>query len=135
MKTKFNTSFLVLPSHTNHHFPLIFGGAFFSELDIAAYSCVRQLLFDSECDNAVTYKFTGEFIKPSFLGDIIYIECEITEMRFKTISVNVNAFREPSPTENVESNERIHVAKADFVFVTMKGGEYVNHNLTLGELK
>jgi acyl-CoA hydrolase len=129
MKTQFKTSFLVLPKHTNHHFPLIFGGAFFSQLDIAAYSCVRQVLFNSECDNAVTYKFDGEFVKPSFLGDIIYIECEITEMRFKTISVKVDAFREPSPTDHVENNERIHVAKANFVFVTMKNGEYVNHNL------
>jgi acyl-CoA hydrolase len=131
MNTKFNTSFLVLPDHTNHHLPLIFGGKFFAELDIAAYSCVRQLLYYTDCDNAVTYKFNGEFHKPSYMGDIIYIETEITEMRHKTISVHVMAWREPAPTENINCPEKILVASADFVFVTMRNGQYVNHGLNL----
>ena len=133
MKTKFNTSFLVMSKHCNHRSPLIFGGKFFSELDEAAYTCVRQVLFNSECDNAVTYKFDGEFIKPSFMGDVIYIECEITEMRFKTITVHVQAYREPEPTEKVEDASHILVATADFVFVTMQKDKYVNHGLTLQE--
>jgi acyl-CoA hydrolase len=131
MNTKFNTSFLVLSTHTNHHIPLIFGGKFFAELDIAAYSCVRQVLYQTECDNAVTYKFNGEFHKPSYMGDVIYIESEITEMRHKTITVKVMAWREPPPTGKAEDSQRILVASADFVFVTMKNGEYVNHGLSL----
>jgi len=132
MNTKFSTNFYVLSKHTNHKIPLIFGGAFFSELDLAAASCVRQVLYGTECDNAVTYKFEGTFHAPSFMGDIIYIDAEIVEMRYKTISVKVEAYREPEPTSEINDAKRIHVASANFVFVTMKEDKYINHGLSLG---
>ena len=131
MNTKYETSFLVLPTQCNHKFPLIFGGAFFSQLDLAAACCVRQLLHYTNCDNAVTFKYNGTFHAPSFLGDMIYITAEVTEVRLKTISVRVEAYKEAHPTEEIKEPKREHVATADFVFVTMLGDKYVNHGLSL----
>ena len=52
-------------------------------------------------------------------------------MRHRTISVKVKAYREPDLTDKKENKERIHVASANFVFVTMKNEKYVNHGLSL----
>jgi acyl-CoA hydrolase len=131
MNLKYETNFAVLPIHTNWKIPLIFGGAFFSQLDLAAASCVRQVLHLSECDNAVTFKFNGTFHAPSYMGDMIYIYAEITEMRQKSITIKVEAYREPHPTGEIIEPKRIHVASAEFVFVTMKDGKYQNHGLSL----
>ncbi len=105
---------------------MVFGGAFFAELDKAAAVCVSRALHDSECDSAVTHKYEGTFHKPTYAGDIIFIDCEIVELRKKAIVVRVSAYREKHAVKG-----RDFVAEANFVFVSRKEGQYHPHGLTL----
>ena len=127
---KHSNSFVVMPTHTNYMYPLIFGGAFMSELDLCAATLVNKLVKKSEtADSAVTHKADFTFYKPSFAGDVIYMEAELLELRHKAIKVRVESYREPR-----DEDQRYHVATAIFVFVTRKGEAYVNHNLTMEDL-
>jgi len=134
MNTEFSTSFWVFPEHANHNFPMIFGGAFFAELDKAAATCVRRFLYDSaNCKDAVTYKFEGSFIKPCYVGDLIYLNAEIKSAGQKSIVVEVEAMRE-RPDISLEL-----VGSAKFVFISLETGKiasadgslpYAKHGLT-----
>jgi acyl-CoA thioesterase YciA len=122
---KHSNSFVVMPTHTNYMYPLIFGGAFMGELDLCAATLVNKLVKDSRnVDNAVTYKADFTFHAPSYAGDVIYMDAEVVEMGKKSIVVKVEGYREPRT-----SHDRIHVATAKFVFVTRRGNEYRNHLL------
>jgi len=127
MNLKFSTNFVVMPSDCNYHFPMIFGGAFFSKLDLAAACAVSRLLHDSECDSAVTHKVENlEFLAPAECGDIIFIDCEIVELRKKSVVVAVIAKREKRAQEGQDL-----IAKANFVFVTKLGKQFHPHGLSL----
>lgn len=126
MNLLFNSAFSVLPKHCNYHFPMIFGGAFFAEMDLAAAMTVSRLLHDSECDSAVTHKFEGEFLSAAESGDIIFLACEVIELRKKAVVVDVTAKREKRATKGMDL-----IAKAKFVFVTKKNGEFHPHGLAL----
>jgi len=116
MNLTFETNFLVLPKHANHHFPLMFGGEFFSEMDLCAVSCVERFLKDSPtCTSAITHKFTGEFLKPPYVGDLIYLEAEILETRNKSIRLNVTAKRDENDV----------LAKVEFVYISIKNADTV----------
>jgi len=107
-------------------YPMIFGGHFFSEMDLCAACCVNRLLHDSECDSAVTHKFEGTFHAPTENGDLIFLEAEVVELRTKAVVVVVKAFREKRAVAG-----RDFVAEAKFVFVTKKDGLYTKHGLSL----
>jgi acyl-CoA hydrolase len=124
MNLTFETNFTVLPKHCNYHIPMIFGGEFFAQMDLAAAMCVSRLLHDSECDSAVTHKFSGEFLAAAEMGDIIFLKCEVTELRKKAVVVSVVANRE----KRTEPGQDL-IAKAEFVFVTKKNGIFAHHNL------
>lgn len=127
MNLVFENSFTVMPTHCNYMFPMIFGGAFFSELDLCAACCVNRLLHDSECDSAVTHKVLDlTFHKPAFAGDIIFMKAVVTELRNKSITVTVTAEREKRASPG-----RDHIVDAKFVFVSKKDGEYHPHGLSL----
>ena len=114
MNLKHTTNFTVMPGHTNPMFPLIFGGAFFSELDLCAAQAVKRLLYESKTSRtAVTHKFEGTFLMPCYAGDLIFLEAEVTETRKKAIVVEVKAFREKG------SDKRDLVAEAKFVFIAI----------------
>ena len=130
MNLKYDTSFVIMPGDCNAMFPMIFGGAFFSRMDLCAAVCVSRLLHDSECDSAVTHKFSGTFHVPTELGDIIFLYAEVKELRHKAIRVEVRAYREKRCRP-----ERDFVAVAEFVFVSRKGGKYHPHGLTMPEEK
>lgn len=123
---KFETTFTVLPKHCNYMYPMIFGGAFFSELDLCAASAVSRLLHDSDCDSAVTHKFEGTFHAAAESGDIVFLQAEIVELRKKAIVIKVEAFRERRSTSG-----RDKVADARFVFVSKKGGNFHDHGLVM----
>lgn len=128
MKLTNKTDFIVMPANTNY-MNIIFGGFFMSELDKAAATVVNRAVRESDSvDKAVTFKFNVEFSKPSFAGDIITIESEIANFGKKSILVKQKAYR-----ESREKADKELVAIADVVFVTMKGNEYVKHNLTIEE--
>ena len=130
MNTLFETNFTVLPKHCNYHLPMIFGGEFLAQMDLAAAMCVSRLLHDSECDSAVTYEFSGRFLAAAEMGDIIFLKCEVTELRKKAVVVSIVADRE----KRAEPGRDV-VAKAEFVFVTKKDGVFTPHNLKNDLLK
>lgn len=126
MNLKFETSFVVMPSHTNFMAPMIFGGAFFSEMDLCAASAVTRLLHDSMCNSAVTHKFEGTFHAAAECGDLVFLEAEITDLRYKAVVVEVKAYR-----ERRSGPKRDFVAQSKFVFVTRKDGQFHPHGLTM----
>ena len=125
MNLELDTSFIVMPDMCNYmkiaDQPMIFGGAFFAEMDKAAAICVSRLLHDSECDSSVTHKFSGTFHKPAKCGDTIFLAAKVTELRRKGIEITVVAEREERT-----SPDRDKVAEAKFVFVSRKGNDYGN---------
>ena len=113
MNTKFNTNFTVYPTDANNMFPMIFGGAFFAQMDKAAATTVKRLLYGSDqCKACVTHKFEGTFHKPTYVGDLILMEATVESLGKKSVVVDVQAFRE-------KDNEKELVAEAKFVFVTI----------------
>lgn len=125
---KDSTSFIVMPKDLNY-MGIIFGGAFMSQLDLAAATLINRAIRQSEtADKAVTFKFEVEFSKPCFEGDIVTIESEIVEVRKKAIVVKLKAYRESrtDPTKQL-------VAVCNTVFVSMNENHYVNHQLKLGK--
>lgn len=126
MNTHFDTTFVVMPSHCNYMFPMVFGGHFFSEMDLCAASAVSRLLHDSECDSAVTHKFSGVFHDAAMCGDLIFLHAVITELRVKSVKVSVKAYREKRSEKG-----RDFIAESEFVFVTKKDGKFHPHGLQL----
>ncbi|MBS1722500.1 MAG: hypothetical protein JSS66_05775 [Armatimonadetes bacterium] len=131
LRTTFTSSFIVMPEHCNYRLPQIFGGAFMAQLDLCAASACTELLqfSDSPCDNAVTYKVLElTFHKAAQLGDIVFMEATVVELRNNAIVVQVEAYRQPREDK---FPERIHAATSKFVFVTLKGDKYHPHRLEL----
>lgn len=134
MINKFETSFIVMPSHCNYLAPMIFGGALFSELDLAAASCVNEALYSSECDSAVTYKILeSTFLAAAQCGDLVIIKAEITELREKAITIKVDAWRQPrSKAFQCDGyRDQIKIAEFGFVFLTRLNGAFHAHGLKL----
>lgn len=116
MNLNFETNFVVMPRHTNYMYPMIFGGAFFAELDLCAAQTVARLLYSSEtCKASVTHHFEGKFHKPCYAGDMIFLTGEVVELGKKSIVVEVKAYREKRGT-----GQRDFVAEAKFVFISVK---------------
>lgn len=118
MFTRLETCFTVFPQHTNSLSPLIFGGAFFAEMDKAAAIAVRRLLYSSptKCTNAVTHRADVVFNKPCYQGDLIFLNAEIVKVGHnKSIVVNVKATRETF----VDGPRRELIADINFVFVSI----------------
>ena len=128
MNLEFETNFVVMPKHCNYMYPMIFGGHFFSEMDLAAASCVNRLLHSSECDSAVTYKFEGTYHAAAESGDLIFLYAKVIELRSKAVVVSITAYREKRAEE-----KRDFIAKAKFVFCTKKQGQFHPHGLTLND--
>jgi acyl-CoA hydrolase len=127
MNTVFETNFVVMPQHTNYMAPMIFGGALFSELDLAAASCVTRLLHDSVCDSAVTFKCQDlTFHAAAECGDLVFIRAEIVELRQNAVRVQVDAWRERRAQAG-----RDKIADCWFVFVTKLDGKFHPHGLVL----
>ncbi len=128
LKRSFETNFVVMPADCNYMYPMIFGGAFFSKIDLAAASCVAIALRDSPlgCDSAVTHKFSGTFHKACESGDLVFIKCELVSSRTKSLVVDVKAWREKRSSHNREL-----VAEAEFVFVSRKNDKIYPHGIIL----
>ncbi len=142
MIKQYNTSFTVYPEHTNCHSPLIFGGAFYGQLDKAAATAVKRLLYESKfCKAGVTHRYEGAFHKPCYMGDLIFVEASITSLGKKSIVIEVLAFRENPPLIPFMTCSRELVAEAKFVFVSIQNADeldhkpkslpYMDHGLTL----
>jgi acyl-CoA hydrolase len=126
MNLEFDNSFTVLPKHCNWMYPMIFGGAFMSELDLCAAMAVSRLLHDSECDGSVTHKAGFTFHRPAEAGDIIFMKAKITGLRNRGIEIKVKAYRE----RRAEAGQDL-IADAEFVFVSKKDGQFHDHGLSM----
>lgn len=120
---KYDTSFTVMPEHVNYSAKIIFGGAAFSQLDLAAAAAVRRMLYNSEyADGAVTHKASVTFHCAPVLGDIIFIKAVITEAKDRHFVIRVHA-----DVERYGTGKKFSFADAKFVFVAKKGEAFVKH--------
>lgn len=145
MNTVFETNFTVMPTDANHMSPLIFGGAFFSEMDLCAANTVRRFLYDSEtATGAVTHKVEDlTWFMPCYVGDLVYLRGQVVSCGQKSVVVSVLAERErKNPLKiTTSSSYRDTVAEGTFVFVTIATDDgvkdrpvflpYVRHGLKI----
>jgi acyl-CoA hydrolase len=121
------TYFTVLPKHCNHHIPMIFGGEFMAQMDIAAAMLTAKLLVSSKtATHAVTHKFEGEFMAAAQMGDIVQLHCTVSELRKKAIVIMVEAHRQK---RGEPMND--YIAWAKFIFVSKNEDKFVEHGLSL----
>lgn len=119
------TNFKVYPPHTNSMAPLIFGGAFFSEMDKTAANLVCRFLASasSVCSHAVTHQASTIFHKPCYLGDLLFVRSEVMSVGKKSIVVRTVAERESFACKTLK---REMIAECDFVFVSIANENATN---------
>lgn len=118
MNTVFETNFTVMPTDANYMYPLIFGGAFFAQMDLCAARTVQRALYGSPCDGAITHKVDNlQWFKPCYVGDLIFLRGEVTKLVWKSIVVRVTGQREID-------NKKEDVAVGDFTFLSIKKGDF-----------
>lgn len=101
--------------------PIIFGGEFMSQLDLAVAHCVRYCLFfnNSPCTSAVTHQMAFKFLAPCYVGDTLRLVAEIKEARKKAISGVATAYRLDQSAKEKNEAAWEKVAVAEFVFITV----------------
>jgi acyl-CoA thioesterase YciA len=127
-RLKFDSNFTIMPQDCNYTQKVVFGGTMLAQMDITAAACVARLLRISDfAESAVTHIVENvTFLKPSHVGDIIFLHAEVVEMRKKAIVVQMRVEKEERC-----SDDRTLVATGKFVFVAMNGDSYVHHGLDL----
>ena len=149
MNTVFETNFTVMPTDANYLSPLIFGGAFFSQMDLCAAQTANRALHDSttrpkpnqlSCKAAITHIAEVKWDKPCYVGDLIFLRGEVVEFGTKSIVVELSAWREKRG-----SPDRDKVASGKFVFISIDNYDnldqhpdllpYVPHGLKMPEMK
>ncbi len=114
LNTEFQNVWPIMPKNTNY-MEIVFGGDFMAQLDLCAAQCVNRFLHDSVCVAAVTHKAEFTFLKPCYVGDLIFMSAKIVEPRTKAIRVSVVGEREKRAVAG-----RDKVVEASFVFVTVR---------------
>src|SRR5688572_17268075 len=110
-------TFTVFPEDLNYAGTL-FGGKILAEMDLAAANTARKLLYQTNCDTAVTASISMvNFQKPSYLGDIIEMACNVTRLGRTSIDIHVHVIKE-SKRGKTET-----ICEADFTFVSIKDGK------------
>lgn len=110
----FQTNFTIMPKDANYMYPMVFGGALYSEMDLCAAKCVDLFLVPSECKAAVTHKSKVEFMKPTYVGDTIYLYANVVSTGKKSVVVFVSAYRNRRGETNLTK-----VAEGEFIFVSV----------------
>lgn len=127
---EFTTYWTIMPKDTNYMFPLVFGGAMMSQVDLAAATHARMLLNWTSCDKAVTHKANFNFTGRSYAGDTIRFESKLVEVRDNSMRFIVDAYRSPLPEANKPMATSFeHIGKHELVFVTMTGDQFTSHKL------
>lgn len=116
MSHRFYTNFTVMPTDANYLTPLIFGGAFFSQMDICAAQTVQKVLngCNARAKHAVTHKAEVTWLKPCYIGDLIHLTGQVLSVSKKSLVIDVRAERQKRLDHTLE-----YVGSAEFVFVTM----------------
>jgi acyl-CoA hydrolase len=95
MATEYETraEYLVLPADANDLYPLIFGGAFYSQMDRCAAIVARKFLKSTACKVAVTHISEVVFHLPSYSGEVLEIVGDVVSAHKKSIVIKVHAWR------------------------------------------
>lgn len=124
------TYWTIMPKDTNYMFPLVFGGAMMSQVDLAAATHARMLLNWTTCDKAVTHKANFSFTGRSYAGDTIRFVSRVAEVRDNAIRFLVDVYRSPLPTDGAPMSIGFeHIGSHELVFVTMTGDKFTPHHL------
>jgi acyl-CoA hydrolase len=94
------TYWTIMPKDTNYMYPLVFGGAMMSQVDLAAATHARMLLNWTNCDKAVTHKANFSFTGRSYTGDTIKFVSRVKEVRDNSIRFVVDVYRCPLPDQS-----------------------------------
>ena len=129
-------SFTVMPKDcnfnnnvNNNKNDILFGGKLLYEIDYAGAKIVRRATYGLDIDMIVTASLDKiNFEKPSFLGDIVSMEAVVKSLGKSSISIRIIVSRE-SLIGEIE-----RVCSANMVFVTMKNGKPIPHNLNFEKL-
>src|SRR5580700_3657625 len=115
-------SFTVFPDDLNYKGSL-FGGKILAEIDLAALKAVRRMLYNSDCDTAVTASIDRvDFLKPAKLGDIVELTATIYKLGRTSVSVFVHVTKED------EYGIIEKICDARLVFVSLKEDKPHPHN-------
>jgi acyl-CoA hydrolase len=124
------TYWTIMPKDTNYMFPLVFGGAMMSQVDLAAATHTRMLLHWTGCDKAVTHKANILFSAPSYAGDTIRFDSKLVEVRDNSLRFIVEVYRIPLTDNTVPKQITYeHIGTHELVFVTMSGESFTPHRL------
>lgn len=127
---KLTTYWTIMPKDTNYMYPLVFGGAMMSQVDLAAATHVRMLLNWTNCDKAVTHKANFNFTGRSYAGDTIRFDSRVAEIRDNSIRFVVDAYRSALPQNEIPMETAFeHIGQHELVFVTMAGNQFASHKL------
>lgn len=127
---EFTTYWTIMPKDTNYMFPLVFGGAMMSQVDLAAATHARMLLNWTSCDKVVTHKADFDFGTRAYAGDTIRFDSKVVEVRNNSIRFIVDAYRSALPDGSKPMGICFeHIGKHELVFVTMTGDQSTPHKL------
>jgi acyl-CoA hydrolase len=127
---KFQNSFLVFPQDVNN-VNTLFGGRLLSAMDESSAILASKVIYGTGCSGAVTKKVSEIiFHTPSYVGDLININCEVK--KFGKSSMDIFVFCE---REDLKKNgEKELICSAMFTFVAIKKVDGKNiphpHNLS-----
>jgi acyl-CoA thioesterase YciA len=120
-------TFTVFPEDLNYAGTL-FGGKILAEMDLAATNTARKLLYNTSCDTAVTASLSlVNFQKPSYLGDIIEMTCNVTRLGRTSIEIHVQVIKES------KRGKTDKICEATFTFVSIRDGKPHPHFCKLSD--
>ena len=123
MNLTYKTSFIVMPKDCNYMYPMVFGGAMLSEMDLCAAGAVRRALYYSECDSSVTVNVTDvNFYRAAVCGDIVKLRGDIWKTGSKSILVRVLGWVDTAEGEHL-------VCSGMFTFVSRLKEIFTPHEL------
>lgn len=128
MNTEYITDFTVFPEHINT-VGTLFGGVLLSKMDIAAGTLARKVLYKTNAEGAVTASMDKvDFLAPGHVGDLVIIKSVLKSLGKSSMTIKCKVYRE-------DMNGTIEkMCTAIFVFVAMKDGKPIVHNLSFEKL-
>ena len=122
---EYKYSFTVFPDALNYSGTL-FGGKLLSEMDVAASNTARKLLYNTPCNGLVTVHLSEvHFTSPGLLGDIIELNCLVTDLGNTSVTIEVEVLKED------QYGHGDSICKARFVFVALRDGKPYPHGKSM----
>lgn len=126
---KYSYDFIVFPQNLNN-LGTLFGGVLLSHMDIAAATLARKALYGTDSDGAVTASMDKvNFNAPSFVNDLIRIDCEIKKFGRTSFEIRAKVHKE------TPRGEEVKICDANFTFVAMKDKKPFVHHLSFEQFE